>query len=170
MNKGMNRFVIAFWLLGVALVSAAPSPGHAQTRHPPTPGANGQAPSIAPWAQTPAAAPAQAPAPAPNAAARSGTATNSKSSGGEEFFITTSVDSAKHQLVLKRPTEVTLLIQTNDQTAITGENGEHLAVSDLRTGDTVFVTLKAGTNPPLALRIRKAPMTVAELHRRYLNY
>ncbi len=170
MNKGMKRFVIAFVLLGVALVFAAPSPGHAQTRHPRTPGANGQAPSSAPGTQPPPAAPAQAPAPAPNAAASSGMATTSKSSGGEEFFITTSVDAAKHQLVLKRPTEVTLLIQTNDQTAITGENGEHLNVSDLRTGDTVFVTFKASTNPPLAQRIRKAPMTVAELHRRYLNY
>ena len=170
MNNEMKRFVIAFVLLCVALVFAAPSPGQAQTRHTRTPGANGPAPSSAPGTQTPAAAPTPAPAPAPNAAAGSGTATNSKPSSGEEFFITTSVDAAKHQLVLKRPTEVTLLIQTNDQTAITGENGEHLAVSDLRTGDTVFVALKPGTNPPLALRIRKAPMTVAELHRRYLNY
>jgi hypothetical protein len=169
MNKVIERFVIAFAVLLVTLI-AMPAQGHPQTRHSRPPGANAQTPSSAPSAQTPAAAPALAPAPAPYAAAKSGTGTKSKASGGEEFFITTSVDAAKHQLVLKRPTEVTLLIQANDQSTILGENGEHLKLSDLRTGDTVFVTLQGGATPPLALRIRKGPMTVAELHRRYLSY
>jgi len=161
MNKWNERLVIAFIFLGLATV-ASPGDACAQTRHSNAPGAASQAP---PGAPVPVAPPATVP-PAQVPALKA----NVKSTSGEEFFITTSVDAAKHQLVLKRPTEVTLLIQTNDQTAITGESGEQMKIGDLRTGDTVFVTFKPGTNPPLALRIRKAPMTVAELHRRYLNY
>jgi hypothetical protein len=173
MNKVLAKFGIAFALL-VAALMAMSAPGRSQTRHSRPPGANSQTPSSTPSAQAQAPAPGTshgpAQGPAPYAADKSRTGTTSKASGGEEFFITTSVDAAKHQLVLKRPTEVTLLIQANDQTAILGENGEHLKLSDLRTGDTVFVTLQGGATPPLALRIRKGPMTVAELHRRYLSY
>ena len=169
MNKLIGKFLVSFLSLAVALVALS-TPGNSQARHSRPPGASGQTPpASAPSGQAPALA--TAPPPSPYLSPQpGGMGTKAKASGGEEFFITTSVDVAKHQLVLKRPTEVTLLIQANDQTTILGENGEHLKLSDLRTGDTVFVTLQGGTTPPFAVRIRKGPMTVAELHRRYLTY
>jgi hypothetical protein len=88
----------------------------------------------------------------------------------EEFFIVSSVDITKHQLVLKRPTEVTQLVQVNDKTTYLEEDGKQLKLSDLRAGDTIFVNLEPSVMPALALRIRKGPMTVAELHRRYLSF
>ncbi len=90
---------------------------------------------------------------------------------GEEFFIISSVDAKKQQIVLKRPTEVTELIRVTDKTAYIDEDGKPLQLRDLRAGDTVYVT--ASTNPgglPVALRIRKGIMTVDELHRRYLKF
>ena len=168
MNKLIGKFLVSILFLVMA-VAGLPLRGNSQTRHSRPPGATGQTPpASSPSGQAQAPAPA-APAPA-YPAPQTGMGTKTRSTAGEEFFITTSVDATKHQLVLKRPTEVTLLIQANDQTTILGENGEHLKLGDLRTGDTVFVTFKAGTTPPLALKIRKAPMTVAELHRRYLTY
>ncbi len=88
----------------------------------------------------------------------------------EEFFIISSVDASKQQLVLKRPTEVTELVGVTDRTAYLDEQRSPLPFRDLRAGDTVYVTLSgAGDGPRVASRIRKAPMTVEELHRRYLK-
>jgi hypothetical protein len=91
-------------------------------------------------------------------------------SGSDEFFIVSSVDLNKHQLLLKHPTEVTELMTVNDATVFVDDQGHRLQFNDLRAGDTVYVTY---TTPregsPLALRIRRAPMTVEELHKRYLQ-
>jgi hypothetical protein len=93
------------------------------------------------------------------------------SSAGENFFIISSVDLTKQQIVLKQPTEVTLLVQVNDKTSYLNEQGKPLKLSDLRAGDTVWaILLPSGEAPPLARRIRKGPMTPAELHRRYLKF
>ena len=89
----------------------------------------------------------------------------------DEFFIVSSVDTPKHQIVLKRPTEVTMLMRVNDQTSYLDENGKSLHLSDLRAGDTVYISWKPeDAGAPTALRIRKGIMTVAELHKRYLGY
>jgi len=89
----------------------------------------------------------------------------------EEFFIVSSVDLPKDQLVLKRPTEVTQLIAVSDKTVIRNEEGKTIQLKSLRAGDTVYVTFAPGTERPLlATRIRKAPMTVEELHRRYVPF
>ncbi len=89
----------------------------------------------------------------------------------DEFFIVSSVDLLKHQLVLKRPTEVTVLMHVNDKTAYLDANGKPLRLTDLRAGDTVYVNATAGSDGELlAQRIRKGPMTVQELHKRYLSY
>jgi hypothetical protein len=93
------------------------------------------------------------------------------STANEEFFIVSSVDAPKHQLVLKRPTEVTVLMHVDDKTVYLDESGKPLRVTDLRAGDTVYVNAAAGSDGELlAQRIRKGPMTVQELHKRYLNY
>jgi hypothetical protein len=65
-----------------------------------------------------------------------------------EFFIISSVDPAKEQLLVKRPTEVT-------------------QVMHVHAGDTVYITSSPASG--VALEVRKGPMTIAELHRRYLS-
>lgn len=88
----------------------------------------------------------------------------------EQFFIISSVDSNKEQLVLKRPTEVTLLVRVNGRTAYSDEKGKPLQLNDFRAGDTVYVALRSGTQgPPVVTRIRKGLMTLDELRRRYLK-
>lgn len=91
----------------------------------------------------------------------------------EEFFLVSSLDRAHERLVLKRPTEVTLLMQVTKETVYQDEAGRRLALADLRTGDTVYITyrparpLGAAAGAPTALVVRRGPMTVQELARRY---
>jgi hypothetical protein len=87
----------------------------------------------------------------------------------DEFFIISSVDSAKNQLLLKRPTEVTEVMRVDGATAYHDENGTSIKLVDFRAGDTVYVTSTPGQGGALARQIRKGPMTVAELERRYLR-
>ena len=87
----------------------------------------------------------------------------------EEFFILSSVDAARGRMVLKRPTEVTLLMQVTGQTAYRDEQGKPLRLADLRTGDTLFITFRQSpAGEPTALRVRLGPMTLQEM-RRYLK-
>jgi hypothetical protein len=93
-----------------------------------------------------------------------------KNARGEEFFIIASVDTQKSQLLMKRPTEVTVLILTNERTEFFAEDGARIKLSDLRSGDTVWVHIApAPESKQLALRLRKGPMTLADLHGLYLE-
>jgi hypothetical protein len=88
-----------------------------------------------------------------------------------EFFIISSVDAKKHEIVLKKPTEVTELVRVADKTIYLNEEGKPISFQDLRAGDTVFVTVRSEREGlPVVVRIRKGPMTLEELHRRYLKY
>ncbi len=89
----------------------------------------------------------------------------------EEFFIVSSVHTEKKQLVLKRPTEVTVLMLVNEKTVYLDERGKPLNFSELRAGDTVYVTSTPSSEAGvlLASRIRKGAMTLEELRRRYLR-
>lgn len=88
----------------------------------------------------------------------------------EEFFIISSVDLKKNQLVLKRPTEVTVLIGVTDKTVCVDEKGKAVHLKDLRAGDTVFVASRRKADGELeAGRIRMGYMTLKEVHRRYLG-
>jgi hypothetical protein len=93
-----------------------------------------------------------------------------KTGTGEEFFIVASVDQAKSQFLLKRPTEVTLLVKVGDRTQYLDDKGKPIKLSDFRAGDTVWVTSSGGGDEPTATRIRKGQMTIADLHRYYLDY
>lgn len=94
-----------------------------------------------------------------------------KSSAGEEFFIISSVDTSKSQLLLKRPTEVTLLMKINDKTTYLDTANKPIHLADLHAGDTVWVISSSNdAGGPTAVRIRKGPMTVAELHSQFLDY
>jgi hypothetical protein len=103
-------------------------------------------------------------------AAPSISAQTKKPSSGEEFFIIASVDLAKSQLLLKRPTEVTTLLNISSKTKFLDAAGKPIQASDLRTGDTVWVTASGKGQDVAASRIRKGPMTVAQLHQLYLDY
>jgi hypothetical protein len=88
----------------------------------------------------------------------------------EEFFIVSSLDATHGRIVLKRPTEVTLLMQVTAQTAYRDEQGKPLRLADLRTGDTAYITYRQSPGgAPTALIVRLGPMTVEELQRRYLK-
>ena len=86
-----------------------------------------------------------------------------------DFFIISSVDMAKKQLLLKFPTEVTEVMRVDDHTRFLDEGGKPIKLADLRAGDTVYVTSARGAQGLVAVRIRKGPMTLDELHRHYLQ-
>ncbi len=89
---------------------------------------------------------------------------------GEDYFIISSVDIKKKQLVLKRPTEVTELMLVTEKTAYVDEHGKPLQFKALRAGDTVYVTsTRNGDGTRVATRLRRGPMTPEELRRRYLH-
>ncbi len=92
-------------------------------------------------------------------------------SQGEEFFIVSSVDQQTHQVVLMRPTQLTVAADFGPQTVCVGEKGQKMTPKDLRAGDTVWAIIKNGKNGVVnALRIREGAMTQAELQRLYLHY
>lgn len=90
---------------------------------------------------------------------------------GEEFFIISSADTVKDQLVLKHPTEVTELMLLTPKTSCIDEHGKPIPCKSLRAGDTVFVVAsRGGGGVRSAARIRIGPMTAAEVHRRYMTF
>lgn len=87
----------------------------------------------------------------------------------DSFFIISSVDAQKQQIVLKLPTEVTEVVQVESSTIYRDEQGRPLKFDDLRAGDTVYAVLrKSATGRLIVVSIRRSPMTLEELHRRYL--
>jgi hypothetical protein len=96
-------------------------------------------------------------------------AQDKKNAKGESFFIVASVDRARSQILLKRPTEVTIMMKVDGKTQYVDENGKPIQLADLQTGATVWVIAPAGQEPT-ASHIRKGPMTVEALHQIYLDY
>lgn len=91
-------------------------------------------------------------------------------SSGEYFFIIGSVDQAQQQILLKWPTEVTLLLKVTPDTKFSSEAGKPLKLADFRAGDTVWVAYKGTGSDASAVRVRAGVMTVPELHQYYLDY
>ncbi len=88
----------------------------------------------------------------------------------DEFFIVSSINSDKGTMVVKRPTETTLTILVTPRTRFHGEKGEAIRFTDLRAGDTVFIASEPDpSGHPAASTIRRGPMTLEELRRRYLR-
>lgn len=87
----------------------------------------------------------------------------------DEFFIISSVNPAKQQVVVKLPTEVTEIVFVSSETKYVDRGGRAIGLADLHAGDTVFVRRKRDANGMVALEIRKGPMTVSELQKRYLR-
>jgi hypothetical protein len=82
-----------------------------------------------------------------------------------EFFIVSSVDTSHARVVLKRPTEVTVVVTVPATTPIRTEHGQPLHLGDLRSGDTIYAVVNSAG---VATSIRRGPMTMEELRRRYL--
>lgn len=91
-------------------------------------------------------------------------------SAGEYFFIIGSVDQAQQQLLLKWPTEVTLLLKITPNTKFTNEAGKPLKLSDFRAGDTVWVKYTGSADTSTAQTVRAGVMSVADLHKYFLDY
>jgi hypothetical protein len=175
-------FRAAMIFAGLLLSVAAPStfsqtpgqyPGHPPGGAPP----QGQYPGRPPGGWTPGSHPGFTPpngtgAPLARAASvRSGApVAQVKPSAGEQFFIVASIDLQKSQLLLKHPTEVTLLVKISGTTQILDDAGKPLKLADLRAGDTVWVTSSGSGDNVAANRVRKGEMTVADLHQHYLDY
>jgi len=98
-----------------------------------------------------------------------GTPAGSAAAVTDDFFIVSSVDVSQKRLVLKRPSEVTVLVRVTEKTSYRSEQNRPLQLGDLRAGDTVFIRLGTGTESDLAKSVRRGPMTVEELHRRYFR-
>jgi hypothetical protein len=165
MNKKFSSRRVIYWaILVLGVVSLASSGLQAQGRKfPPGRIPPGQMP---PGAQLPPQAQTSRIPPDELAATKAAT----KTPAGEQFFIVASVDLQKSQILLKRPTEVTLLSRVDDKTRYLDDSGKPIKISDFRAGDTVWVTLSDSSSGPVATRIRKGEMTVADLHRYYLDY
>ena len=86
-----------------------------------------------------------------------------------EFFIISSVDLNKKQILLKLPTEVTALMRVDADTRYFEEDGKAMKLTDLRAGDTAYITSKGSVGQTVAIRIRKGPMTLEILRQRYLG-
>jgi len=88
----------------------------------------------------------------------------------EEFFIVASIDAARGRIVLKHPTEVTLLMRVTAGTTYRDEQGRPFRLADLRTGATAYITYRQSPGgEPTAILVKLGPMTVQELQRRYLQ-
>ena len=86
-----------------------------------------------------------------------------------DFFIVSSIDLAKKQILLKRPTEVTELMRVDGETRYLEERGKTIRLTDLRAGDTVYIVSKPNGDQPVAVTIQKGPMTVEVLRERFLK-
>ncbi|HEV2198311.1 MAG TPA: hypothetical protein VGR73_00710 [Bryobacteraceae bacterium] len=86
-----------------------------------------------------------------------------------DFFIISSVDLGKRQILLKRPTEVTELMRVGEDTRYFDEQGKSIRLADLRAGDTVYIGSKQSGEQSVAVTIRKGAMTLDVLRERYLK-
>jgi hypothetical protein len=176
MNRTSQVFALSAMLAGsIAVFAFAQAPSTHTGRHGPLPHAAAPAaPGAPPNARTPQGT-ATTPKPAMGGSAvlpasAYSTVPVKKTPAGEQFFIVASLDLQQKQLLLKYPTEVTLLVKATDQTKFVDDSGKSMKLSDLRAGDTVWLTSSGEGTDTTALKVRKGEMTVADLHRYYLDY
>lgn len=93
-----------------------------------------------------------------------------KNAAGEQFFIVASIDRQNLQLLLKRPTEVTVLVKLSQNTKYSNDSGKSTTLATFRAGDTVWAKLSGNGPEPTVVEIRQGEMTIADLHRYYLDY
>jgi hypothetical protein len=101
--------------------------------------------------------------------AQSGKDLANKDFGKGDFFIVSSIDLAKKQILLKRPTEVTELMRVDGETRYFEERGKPMRLTDLRAGDTVYIMSKPDGRQSVAVTIQKGAMTLEVLRERFLR-
>ncbi len=89
---------------------------------------------------------------------------------GEQFYIVASIDRQNSQLLLKRPTEVTFLVKVSPSTKYFDGNGKATTLGSFRAGDTVWAKTTGSSVEPMLVEMREGEMTVADLHKYYLDY
>jgi hypothetical protein len=173
MNNTFKISTIALALFSAAVLSAAaqgPPSGHPWQHgtHPNGAPPSGAMPGAAPAPAMSGKLPAATGVPQPTSAYS--TVPVKKTESGEQFFIVASLDLQKQQMLLKYPTEVTLLVKATDKTSLLDDSGKPMKLSDFRAGDTVWLTSGKTSDGVVALKVRKGQMTVADLHRYYLDF
>ena len=93
-----------------------------------------------------------------------------KNAAGEQFFIISSVDIANSQVLLKRPTEVTVLAKVVPGTKYLDQNGKPIKLTTFRAGDTVWARLSNDGPDPTIELMQDGEMTLSDLHKYYLDY
>jgi hypothetical protein len=93
-----------------------------------------------------------------------------KTASGEQFFIVASIDRQNDQLLLKRPTEVTVLVKVDSKTKYFNDQGKPTPLSTFRAGDTVWAKVTDSQTDPIVIEMREGEMTLADLHKYYLDY
>lgn len=164
MNKAVRFLRVSFLLLTAAAVAGS---AFAQRHRFARPQERTPARSARP--SRPSSAPTATRAPA-SSTLHSASKDIVKTASGEQFYIIASVDQPKSQILVKRPTEVTLLIHVTPKTRILNDQGKPVAMSLLRAGDTIWALTSGSGSELTAIRIREGEMTVADLHRYYLDY
>lgn len=154
----MNNVLPSFGLFSLLSLAVA-VPGAAYAQHRPAGMPPGAHPGMPPRALTRPALPMASPS-----------KEVVKTESGEQFFIVASIDKQNSELLLKRPTEVTELVKLTPQTKYLNDESKPIALADFRAGDTVWAKVSSGKNDPTLIEMRKGQMTVADLHRYYLDY
>jgi hypothetical protein len=93
-----------------------------------------------------------------------------KTVSGEQFFIVASIDKQNSQVLLKRPTEVTVLVKIDSKTKYFSDSGKPETLANFRAGDTVWVKLSGDGPEPSLIQMRQGEMSLADLHRYFLDY
>ena len=93
-----------------------------------------------------------------------------KTASGVQFFIFASIDHQNSQVLLKRPTEVTVLVKLSPNSKYLNDAGKAITLASFRAGDTVWAKLSGDSPEPTLIQMRQGEMTVADLHRYYLDY
>ena len=93
-----------------------------------------------------------------------------KNASGEQFFIVASVDVANSQVLLKRPTEVTVLAKIDAKTKCLDAAGKPIKITSFRAGDTVWARLSSDGPDPTVELMQDGEMTMADLHKYFLDY
>lgn len=89
----------------------------------------------------------------------------------DEFFVISSIDRTKNNLVLLQATEISEIMSITPKTQYFDEKGKALKLTDLRSGDTVWIVAHKNSDGSVSAdKVSKGTMTVAELRQRYVPY
>jgi hypothetical protein len=86
-----------------------------------------------------------------------------------QFFIVSEVNLGQRQVVFEAPTQITATMTVTDKTVLTDADGKKMPISDLRAGDTGYLTYVQKGNTVETISFHLGPMTMSKLRTDYLN-